>query len=250
VIHDPVGGDVFDASTRCLAWEGRLLTVGFASGRIPEIAVNRILLKNIAIIGVEWPSYHAAHRNVLLAVQDDIWAGYREGALRPVIWSPPPRRSPRRLAAIQSLTATARSSSTSQSRHGHFGGASVSTLRFLVLGSWFSVPPPYTLKGVLKYLVYWFAFRVGAASRSSTCRQRVAAIACRISPNIRANVLDNPAACCPKPRAQANQVASIFRNVTYYAPSLPTALRRPAAIPNAWNRRHCLFSLATGRRLL
>jgi NADPH2:quinone reductase len=54
VIYDPVGGDVFDLSTKCIAPGGRLLAIGFASGRIPSIAVNRVLLKNISIVGVFW----------------------------------------------------------------------------------------------------------------------------------------------------------------------------------------------------
>lgn len=54
VIYDPVGGDVFDLSTKCITPDGRLLVIGFASGRIPSIAANRILLKNIAIVGVFW----------------------------------------------------------------------------------------------------------------------------------------------------------------------------------------------------
>ena len=47
VIYDPVGGDTFDDSLRCIAWDGRLLVIGFASGRIPEAAMNRVMLKNI-----------------------------------------------------------------------------------------------------------------------------------------------------------------------------------------------------------
>ena len=52
VIVDPVGGDVFDESMRCINWGGRLLTVGFTSGRWPLAAVNLILIKQIAVIGV------------------------------------------------------------------------------------------------------------------------------------------------------------------------------------------------------
>jgi NADPH:quinone reductase len=52
VIYDPVGGDVFGQSLRCIAWGGRLLVIGFASGTIPQVAVNRILLKGCAVIGV------------------------------------------------------------------------------------------------------------------------------------------------------------------------------------------------------
>ncbi len=53
VIVDPVGGDVFDRSVRCLALDGRLLTVGFASGQIPTVAANRLLLRNGAVLGVK-----------------------------------------------------------------------------------------------------------------------------------------------------------------------------------------------------
>ena len=52
VVMDAVGGDVFDASLRCLGWGGRLLVVGFVAGRIPEVKANYILIKNLSIIGV------------------------------------------------------------------------------------------------------------------------------------------------------------------------------------------------------
>jgi NADPH2:quinone reductase len=103
VVYDPVGGDVFDGSVRCLAWEGRLLVVGFAAGRIPEVAANRVLLRNISIIGVNWPGYHVRERDVIVAAQEDIWAGYIEGSLRPVTWKRLPLESlPDALAAIES----------------------------------------------------------------------------------------------------------------------------------------------------
>jgi NADPH2:quinone reductase len=103
VIYDPVGGDVFDGSTRCIAWEGRLLTVGYASGRIPEIAANRVLLKNISVVGVNWPGYRVRNRSVLERAQEDIWRGYAEGQLRPVIWKTLPFGGlPDALSAIQS----------------------------------------------------------------------------------------------------------------------------------------------------
>ncbi len=52
VIYDPVGGDVFDESVRCIAWNGRLLIIGFTSGRIPTVSVNMPLIKGFSVIGV------------------------------------------------------------------------------------------------------------------------------------------------------------------------------------------------------
>lgn len=57
VIFDPVGGDVFDESTRCIAYDGRLLVVGFASGRIPEVSVNMPLIKGFSVVGVRAGEY-------------------------------------------------------------------------------------------------------------------------------------------------------------------------------------------------
>ncbi len=77
VVYDPVGGDAFDLSTKVLNPEGRLAVVGFASGRIPTIAANRLLLKNISVVGAVWggflatrPSYVAeAHQGLLELMQ-------------------------------------------------------------------------------------------------------------------------------------------------------------------------------------
>lgn len=52
VIYDPVGGDVFDESVRCIGWGGRLLVIGFAAGRIPDISVNLPLIKGFSVVGV------------------------------------------------------------------------------------------------------------------------------------------------------------------------------------------------------
>ena len=57
VIYDPVGGDVFDESMRCINWGGRILTIGFTSGRWPQAPVNLILIKQIAVIGVRAGEY-------------------------------------------------------------------------------------------------------------------------------------------------------------------------------------------------
>jgi NADPH:quinone reductase len=57
VIYDPVGGDVFDESTRCIAFNGRILIVGFTSGRIPSINVNLPLIKGFSVVGVRAGEY-------------------------------------------------------------------------------------------------------------------------------------------------------------------------------------------------
>ncbi len=67
IIYDPVGGDIFDQSLRCIAWNGRLLVIGFASGRIPSAPTNIPLLKNCSIVGVFWGAwrdkYPEGHHN-------------------------------------------------------------------------------------------------------------------------------------------------------------------------------------------
>ena len=67
VIYDPVGGDVFDESMRCINWGGRILTIGFTSGRWPMAPVNLILIKQISVIGVRAGEYgrRAAKRTTM-----------------------------------------------------------------------------------------------------------------------------------------------------------------------------------------
>ena len=83
VIYDPVGGEVFDLSTKCIAPEGRLLVIGFAGGTIPTIAANRILLKNISIIGAYWGGYCELHPEFLAEAQADLFELYRQGRINP-----------------------------------------------------------------------------------------------------------------------------------------------------------------------
>ncbi len=85
VIYDPVGGDVFDLSTKCLAAEGRLLVIGFAGGRIPSIAANRILFKNISVVGCYWGGYLEHHPGFLAQAQAELFALYEAGQIKPVV---------------------------------------------------------------------------------------------------------------------------------------------------------------------
>jgi len=78
VIYDPVGGDTFDRSTRCIAMDGRLVVIGFAEGRIPEIKANRLLLKNFSVGGFFFRPYRERkpelveryHRELITLAQD------------------------------------------------------------------------------------------------------------------------------------------------------------------------------------
>ena len=85
VIYDSVGGDVLDQSLKCIAWSGRLLVIGFAGGRIPEIKANRILLKNIAVIGLHWGAYATHEPARVPEVFAALFRMYEAGAIRPVI---------------------------------------------------------------------------------------------------------------------------------------------------------------------
>ena len=85
VVYDPVGGDVFDSSTRTMASEGRLLVVGFASGRIPTVQANRVLLKNISVVGVHWGQYVERHPEFLSHTHEVLTAMYLGGQIHPVV---------------------------------------------------------------------------------------------------------------------------------------------------------------------
>jgi len=87
VILDPVGGDVFDRSTRCIAWEGRILVIGFTSGRIPEIRTNKVLLKNLSVIGLWWGNYRLHNPQLIRESQQRLYQLYDDGAIKPVIHS-------------------------------------------------------------------------------------------------------------------------------------------------------------------
>lgn len=83
VIYDPVGGDVFDESVRCIAFDGRLLTVGFASGRIPTLPVNLALIKGFSLMGVRAGEYGRRFPDRGREDRDAVWAMAETGRLRP-----------------------------------------------------------------------------------------------------------------------------------------------------------------------
>lgn len=85
VIYDPVGGEIFELSTKCLASEGRLLVIGFAGGTIPSIAANRVLLKQISVIGVYWGGYLEHHPEYMHEAQAALFKMYEAGQIKPVV---------------------------------------------------------------------------------------------------------------------------------------------------------------------
>ncbi|MFZ4069799.1 MAG: NADPH:quinone oxidoreductase family protein [Caulobacterales bacterium] len=85
VIYDPVGGDVFDESVRCIAFDGRLLVIGFTSGRIPTISANMPLIKGFSVVGVRAGEYGRQFPERGRENLDAIWALADAGEIRPHI---------------------------------------------------------------------------------------------------------------------------------------------------------------------
>lgn len=83
VIFDPVGGDVFDESVRCIAFDGRLLVIGFTSGRIPEVKVNMPLIKGFSVVGVRAGEYGRRFPQRGKENMAAIWKWAAEGKARP-----------------------------------------------------------------------------------------------------------------------------------------------------------------------
>ena len=87
VIFDPVGGDVSDLSRKCIAWEGRLLVIGFASGRIPDAPLNHALVKNYSILGVYWGRYNQMNPGYVEHMHAELMRLQGQGRIRPLIRS-------------------------------------------------------------------------------------------------------------------------------------------------------------------
>jgi NADPH2:quinone reductase len=85
VVYDPVGGAVFDASLRAIAWEGRIVTIGFASGHVPQIPANLLLVKNCSVLGFYWGSYRKHDPERLREGFKELFSWYRQGRIRPLV---------------------------------------------------------------------------------------------------------------------------------------------------------------------
>ena len=85
VVLDPVGGDLFDDTVRCLAPEGRLLVVGFAAGEIPTVRTNQLLLRNVSVMGVAWGAFLDEDPDLMADTSAALSKMAREGYVAPVV---------------------------------------------------------------------------------------------------------------------------------------------------------------------
>lgn len=85
IVMDPVGGSLTEAALRALAWRGRLCVLGFASGSIPTIKANYLLVKNIAVSGLQTSDYRDRVPAVMARAQDEIFSFWKSGQLNPLV---------------------------------------------------------------------------------------------------------------------------------------------------------------------
>jgi NADPH2:quinone reductase len=82
VAIETLGGDAFDATVRAMAWCGRIVTVGFASGRVPEIKAGHLLVKNISVLGLQWTDYRDRQPHRVERAHEVLMDLWQRGALR------------------------------------------------------------------------------------------------------------------------------------------------------------------------
>lgn len=85
VVFDPVGGDSFEGSTRCLAFEGRIVVVGFASGQLPKVRADLALVKNYGVLGLHWALYQQRRPDLVDAAHAELTRLAADGVLRPAL---------------------------------------------------------------------------------------------------------------------------------------------------------------------
>jgi NADPH2:quinone reductase len=85
VVYDPVGGEAYARSTKCIAFEGRILIIGFASGQIPTATLNHALIKNYSIVGLHWNLYAKKEPQSLRDAHTQLTALVADGLIRPLV---------------------------------------------------------------------------------------------------------------------------------------------------------------------
>ncbi|MDH6109683.1 NADPH2:quinone reductase [Kitasatospora sp. MAP12-44] len=102
VVFDPVGGDAYTGSTRCVAFEGRIVVVGFASGTIPEPSLGHALVKNYSVLGLHWGLYNTKDPQAVRAVHEELGKLAEQGVVRPLVSERLPFDQARRTASSAS----------------------------------------------------------------------------------------------------------------------------------------------------
>lgn len=101
VVFDPVGGDVYDRSTKCIAFEGRIVIIGFTSGRIPQAAANHVLIKNYSVVGLHWGLYNRRMPELIPVAAKALSELYAAGKIKPYVSTRLPLSdAPRGLALV------------------------------------------------------------------------------------------------------------------------------------------------------
>ncbi|MBK7951340.1 MAG: NADPH:quinone oxidoreductase family protein [Deltaproteobacteria bacterium] len=85
VIYDSVGGETTDRSLKCIAWNGRLLVIGFASGEIPSVKLNRVMLKNVSLVGFHWSAYPEREPARIAECFEGLFALAARGGIEPLV---------------------------------------------------------------------------------------------------------------------------------------------------------------------
>jgi NADPH2:quinone reductase len=85
IVFDPVG--MIDKSIKCTAWNGRLLVIGFAAGSIEKVAMNKILLKNISVVGLHWGQYTVHEPETVETVWEGLFGLMKQGKFRGTVYT-------------------------------------------------------------------------------------------------------------------------------------------------------------------
>jgi NADPH2:quinone reductase len=89
VVYDSVGGDAYARSTKCIAFEGRILVIGFASGEIPSAALNHALIKNYSIVGLHWGLYQSKDPQAIRDCHQTLTGLVAKGTIKPLVGERP-----------------------------------------------------------------------------------------------------------------------------------------------------------------
>lgn len=109
VVFDPVGGDAFEGSTKCVAFEGRIVVIGFSGGRIARLATNHVLLKNYTVLGLFWGRYQTVAPGLVAQAHEELTALADQGLVAPLVSEALPLdAAPRALARLAAGETTGR----------------------------------------------------------------------------------------------------------------------------------------------